>query len=100
MIESKGFQVEVFRRNIFNKEKGVDMKMGLDIGKLLYTATSPGTLVIVAGDADFVPVAEEARQAGWKTEAWYWANAANTLKRAVDRFEELDPYLYQIGFDA
>ncbi len=76
MIESKGFEVEVFRRNIFNKEKGMDMKMGVDITKLVYTSVSPGILIIVAGDADFVPVVEAAREQGWKTEAWYWSNAA------------------------
>jgi uncharacterized LabA/DUF88 family protein len=100
MIKSKGFEVEVFKRNIFNKEKGIDMKMGLDIGKLLYTSGSPGILIIVAGDADFVPVVEAAREIGWKTEAWYWSNAAKALKRAVDRFGELDAHLYRIGFDA
>ena len=98
MIESKGFEVEVFRRNIFNKEKGVDMKMGIDIAELVLTSYSPGTVIIVAGDADFVPVVEMARRKQWRTEVWYWSAAAKTLKNAADRFENLNTHLDTIGF--
>jgi len=99
MIRSKGFDVNVFKRNIFGKEKGVDMQMGIDITELVLTKKPPSTIAIVAGDADFVPVVEKARNRGWTTEIWYWSNAANALKDAADRFEELDSALYQIGFD-
>lgn len=99
MIRSKGFDVNVFKRNVFGKEKGVDMKMGIDITELVLTAPSSATIAIVAGDADFVPVVEKAREKRWATEVWYWSNAANELKQAADRFEELDSALYTIGFD-
>jgi hypothetical protein len=52
MIRSKGFDVKVFKRNIFNKEKGVDMKMGIDITKLTLLTEPPAVVAIVAGDAD------------------------------------------------
>ena len=42
MIRSKGFDVKVFKRNIFNKEKGLDMRMGLDIGRLVLQEKQPG----------------------------------------------------------
>ncbi|MBI4178125.1 NYN domain-containing protein [bacterium] len=99
IIRAKGFDVRVFKRNIFNKEKGVDMRMGLDIGRLVLTEKPPTTIVMVAGDADFVQVAEDAHAASWKIEVWYWSNAASDLKKAVDRFESLNPVLYQVGFD-
>lgn len=99
IIRSKGYDVKVFKRNIFNKEKGGDMRMGLDIGRLLLTEKTPATVAIVAGDADFVQVVDDAHGGGWKIEAWYWSNCANDLKKAVDRFESLNPVLYKIGFD-
>jgi len=37
IIRAKGFDVKVFKRNIYNKEKGVDMRMGLDMGRLVLT---------------------------------------------------------------
>jgi len=98
IIGAQGFSVKVFKRNIFNREKGVDMRMGLDIGRLVLSE-SPATVVIVAGDADFVQVVEDAHHAKWTAEAWYWSNCANDLKKAVDRFEPLNTVMYKIGFD-
>ena len=86
MIRSKGFDVTVFKRNIFNKEKGVDMRMGLDIGRLVLKEKQPGKVIIVAGDADFIQVVEDAHGEGWKVEVWYWSNAAGDLQKVVDRF--------------
>jgi uncharacterized LabA/DUF88 family protein len=101
MIRAKGYDVKVFQRNFFNKEKGVDMRMGLDILRLVLREKDKGTVAIVAGDADFIQVAEDAHAEGWKVEAWYWSNAAADLKQAVDRYEELDGLLNKkIGFEA
>jgi uncharacterized LabA/DUF88 family protein len=99
LIRSKGFDVTVFKRNIFNKEKGVDMRMGLDIGKLVLTTTSPGTIIMVAGDADFLPVIDDVHASHWVAEVWYWSNAAGDLKKAADRYEPLNPALNKIGFE-
>jgi uncharacterized LabA/DUF88 family protein len=62
IIRAKGFDVTVFQRNIYNKEKGVDMRMGLDIQRLALTEKIAGTVAIVAGDADFVEVVDEAHR--------------------------------------
>ncbi len=99
VIRARGFDVKVFKRNIFNREKGVDMRMGLDIGRLALTEPAPATVVIVAGDADFVQVVDDAHAPKWKVEAWYWGNCAGDLRKAVDRFESLNPVAYKIGFD-
>ena len=99
VIRSRGFDVKVFKRNIFNREKGVDMRMGLDIGRLTLTEKTAGAVVIVAGDADFVQVVDDAHGAGWKVEVWYWGNCAGDLRKAVDRFESLNSVAYKIGFD-
>ena len=99
MIESKGFSVNVFKRNIFNKEKGVDMKMGMDITTLFLTVTQPGIIAAVAGDADFLPVLEAAETKGWEFEVWYWFNAATVLKTGATRYVNLNAHLDAIGFE-
>lgn len=45
------------------KQKGVDMKIGLDIASLAY-GEYVNQVVLIAGDSDFVPVAKMARRHG------------------------------------
>ena len=92
-IRDDGFDVKVFDRNIRNKEKGVDMEMGMDIAELLHTVKPPRVIVIAAGDADYVPAVERAKNKGWPVEVWFWTNAAADLKSAATRFCALDNHL-------
>ncbi len=45
------------------RQKGVDMKIGLDISSLAYKK-SVGQIILIAGDSDFVPAAKLARREG------------------------------------
>ena len=45
------------------KQKGVDMKIGMDIASLAYKK-QVDQIVLIAGDADFVPAAKLARREG------------------------------------
>lgn len=45
------------------KQKGVDMKIGMDIASLAYKR-QVDQIVLIAGDADFVPAAKLARREG------------------------------------
>lgn len=45
------------------KQKGVDMKMGLDIASLAYERIV-NQIIMIAGDSDFVPAAKMARRKG------------------------------------
>ena len=94
-IRDDGFDVKVFDRNIRNKEKGVDMEMGMDIAERLFTVTDDRSriLVVAAGDADYVPAVERAKDKGWPVEVWFWSNAAAALKEAATRFFPLDDHL-------
>jgi uncharacterized LabA/DUF88 family protein len=52
-------------RNIRDKEKGVDMEMGMDVVERLFglfEVTPPEILVIAAGDADFKGIVERAKR--------------------------------------
>ncbi len=101
MIRSKGYDVNVFKRNFFGKEKGVDMRMGMDVAKLIFRQKprKDDTIIIIAGDADFLPVIEDSQAEGWTVEVWYWSNCAGDLKKKANRYEELNPAIYKIGFD-
>lgn len=65
----------------------------MDVAELLYTVQPPRTILIAAGDADYVPAVARARSKGWKVEVWFWSNAADQLKTAATRFCPLDKYL-------
>lgn len=52
---------EDFRLNI--KQKGVDMRIGLDIAALAYKKLVT-RIILISGDSDFVPVAKLARREG------------------------------------
>lgn len=97
-IEALGYTVTLFQRNIYNKEKGLDMRLGLDIAKLAFRVKTPGIIAIVAGDADYEPVIKDMKEAGWTVEVWYWENAAANIKKAADYFHSLNPHLKQIGY--
>lgn len=91
-IRDDGFDTKVFDRNIRNKEKGVDMEMGMDIAELIHTHPTKGTIVVAAGDADYVPAVKRAQGKGWTVEVWFWSNAAADLKQAASSFVCLDPH--------
>lgn len=97
-IEAAGFGVTLFDRNTRNKEKGLDMEIGLDMNDLTWKIQTPGTMILVAGDADYVPVIERVKPKGWRVEVWYWSNAAEKLRISADRYENLDSSVYKVGF--
>lgn len=92
-IRNDGFDTKVFDRNIRNKEKGVDMAMGLDISERFLTVKPAATIVIAAGDADYVPAIQRAQGMGWKVEVWFWSNAAADTRKAANKFVALDGHL-------
>ncbi|MBW0252603.1 NYN domain-containing protein [Cellulomonas sp. PS-H5] len=95
VARERGFEVTVFDRNAFNKEKGVDMEMGAQILDDSYQhmrSERGDRLVLVSGDQDFLPVVRRLADRGIKTTAVFWDHAAATnLKTGVDAFAPLDP---------
>ncbi|PKK59879.1 hypothetical protein RhiirC2_275236 [Rhizophagus irregularis] len=74
-IKKLGYEATVYDRNLDNKEKRVDMKLGVSmVVQTLFKAKSPGVLVLVAGDGDYEPALEEILKAGWKVEIRFWAS--------------------------
>jgi uncharacterized LabA/DUF88 family protein len=75
----------------------VDMETGMDIAELLHTVKPARTIIVAAGDADFIPAVERAKSKGWRVEVWFWSNAAADLKKAEDVSAPLIPRIPSPG---
>jgi len=72
------------------QQKGVDTRIGIDISTLTLNKFSD-TIVLVAGDADFVPAAKLARTHGVDVVLDpMWGNIANELDRHIDGKKSFD----------
>ncbi len=95
VARARGFEVTVFDRNAFNKEKGVDMEMGAQIIDDSYQWMKPerdDRVVLVSGDQDFLPIVGRLHVRGIETTAVFWEHAtAGNLRNGVDSFAPLDP---------
>jgi hypothetical protein len=85
-IRDDGFDVKVFDRNIRNKEKGVDMEMGMDVAGLLHSAAKPKILVIVAGDADSFPSSNALRRRAGRSKSGSGATPPRNSRRSRAAF--------------
>lgn len=73
------------------RQKGVDMKIGLDIASVAYKK-QVNQMVLVAGDADFVPAAKLARREGIDFILDpMWTNVPNDLLEHVDGLRSTCP---------
>jgi hypothetical protein len=96
MVRRYGFKVETFDRNAAGKEKKVDVALAHQMTKDAYSKViDPGSdeITLVAGDKDYVPVAEDLVREGFPVYVVFWEHAADELRRAATKFVALDPYL-------
>ena len=89
--EHYGFETRIFDRNAANQEKKVDVQIAVDI-ITDSMSMQPGvdTVILVAGDADYVPVAESLDRRGIKLEVFFWQHASAELKDQCSKFVSLD----------
>lgn len=89
----EGFEVKLFPRNSQNKEKQVDNAIGTLILEDSYEHMQLGdTVVLMAGDGDFVPNLESVKRRGFNIRLMFWSHASNALKAVADEFVNLDPH--------
>ena len=100
IAEARGFQVTVFDRNAYGKEKKVDAQINVDIVKRIYqnTIVKGDEITLVGGDADFVPVCKEAKSNGIIFDVVFWNHAARELKAEASNFIDLDKFLGHITY--
>jgi uncharacterized LabA/DUF88 family protein len=96
MVESKGFQVRTFERGVSGQEKKVDVAIAHQLTKDVYSGVinkSEDTIVLVAGDKDFVPVIEDLVSEGYNVHIVFWNHAARELKDSASYFINLNPQI-------
>lgn len=92
IAENQGFTV---RRGYLGKERSKqdDAYLITDLMETIYEQEGPSTIVLVAGDADYVPPLERALKKGWRNEvAFIDRGVAETLEPVVHEFRTITPH--------
>ncbi len=101
MANQNGFTTNIFDRNFANKEKKVDTSIITEMMSDAFQKVNKQNdkIVLVAGDADFVPAIESLRNAGFEVHVFFWGHASNELKVSVgSNFHSLDDKLDLLGY--
>lgn len=94
-----GFKLTILDRNLRNKEKGVDASVVADMVQDMYELAKPGDVfILIAGDADYVPVLDKLHAKDFEVHVLFWDHAAVVLKQAADKFQSLNGYLDRIRY--
>jgi len=81
-LKQLGIEPRVFDRSFYTgKEKRVDAELTNAIRDALEDNPQPGTIALVAGDADYIPAIERCLKRQWSVELFFWAQASSELKR-------------------
>lgn len=90
-----GFQLNIFDRSAFGKEKKVDTTMVRDITVDILRNLKPTTdsIVLISGDADFIPAIDLAKQEGFEFKVAYWGHCSQELRKAATEFLNLSSHI-------
>lgn len=86
-----GFETIVYERDVNNREKKVDATIILRAVLAALDGTpETASIMLVAGDSDYVPMVKALRQRGYRVEFAFWSHGSRELQEAADRFVDLD----------
>ncbi|MCC7435383.1 MAG: NYN domain-containing protein [Methanoregulaceae archaeon] len=91
-----GMEPIIVDRNPYtNQEKKVDTGLVTRMVKDAYTKLdkTADRIVLVAGDADFVPTVQELRQDGFEVDVCFWAHASRELAAVASEFFDMTPHV-------
>ncbi len=81
-LKQLGIEPRILDRSFYTgKEKRVDAELTNAIRDALEDNPEPGTIALVAGDADYIPALERCLKRKWEVELYFWAQASSELKR-------------------
>ena len=72
------------------KEKQVDSQLITDVVSLVASQGAPGILIIVSGDADYIPPIQEALKYNWQVEVWAWKQAISAQIRRLSQIGKIE----------
>lgn len=99
-LEVLGIEPRIFERSFYTgREKRVDAELTNAMRDTLEDNSESGTIALVAGDADYVPVLERCLKKRWAVEVYFWAQASRELVRLPDvKFTDLASGFKEITF--
>ena len=94
--QKSGFETIIMDRNVQNREKKIDMGIGVTIIEdsfSLIRDKNEDEMILIAGDSDYVPVIESVVRRGIQFSIWFWEHASRELKDAATSFVSLNPFI-------
>ncbi len=96
IVEAQGFTVRRGYLGAGNRSKQDGAYLITDIMETLYEAPGPSTMVLVAGDADYMPPLQRVVKKGWRTEvAFVNRGISSSLEPQVHEFRVLAAESFQ-----
>jgi uncharacterized LabA/DUF88 family protein len=96
IAESAGFKVRRGYLGTGNRSKQDDAYLITDLVSTLFEHPGPSTVVVVAGDADYMPPLRKAVEKGWRTEvAFVNRGISSSLEAYVHEFRTLTAESFQ-----
>ena len=93
IAENQGFTVRRGYLGANQRSKQDDAYLIRDLTATLYEEEGPSTIVLVAGDADYVPPLELAIEKGWRSEvAFIDRGVSEALEPVVHQFRNVGPH--------
>lgn len=92
VAEDQGFTVKRGYLGYGNRSKQDDAYLVAQIVETIYEQAGPSTIVLVAGDADYVPALEKVLGKGWRSEiAFVEKGVSIALENYVHQYRVIDP---------
>ena len=93
IAENRGFTVRRGFLGANQRSKQDDAYLITDLTATLFEQDGPSTIILVAGDADYVPPLIKAIEKGWRVEVVFIdRGVSGALEAVTHEFRELNPY--------
>ena len=99
MVRRKGWDIQLYDKNVAGKEKKVDTAITYHLTKDAYTVMDrhDSEITLVAGDKDYAPAVEDLVREGFHVTVAFWSHASKELRDAASSFFPLDKYVDIVG---
>ena len=101
VVANQGFTVRRGYLGTNNRSKQDDAYLITDLTATLYEQDGPATIILVAGDADYVPPLQKSLEKGWRNEvAFIDRGVSGALEPVVHEFRVISPSSieYTLGY--
>ena len=98
IAQNQGFVVHRGFLGSNNRSKQDDAFLVAEMVETIYTQPGPSTIVLIAGDADYVPALMKTVNKGWRNEiAFIDRGLSRSLESVAHQFREIVPYDIQLA---